>query len=239
MRGDRVYASVPVSGHRGVPLDKGIVMKKALLCATAAAGLVSVGATAHAQEGWYGIGKVGAVVDGIQDIDATSSNNGQIDSRLTPNVDPVFGLGLGYGFDTFRLEGVLSYRNNKMDVPDTFIGIKPAATVGPNGAGSTRVTNLMVNAIKDFDVGGSIKPYLGLGVGAARVDTRVSSLYDINTGGPANGFDDSDTAFAWNALAGFGIKVSEQLTVDIGYTYTAAQDLNYTGFDGDYESRWY
>src|SRR6218665_2307186 len=93
---------------------RGTVMKKALLCATAAAGLVTVGATAHAQEGWYGVGKVGAVVDGIQDVDATGPNkNGQVDALLSPKADPVFGLGLGYGFGDFRLEGAVCYPNNK------------------------------------------------------------------------------------------------------------------------------
>ena len=237
MRGDRVYAPVPVSGHRGIPLDKGIVMKKALLCATAAATMVTAGATAHAQEGWYGIGKIGAVVDGIQDVDAASGNNGQIDTRMSPQVDPVYGLGLGYGFEAFRLEGVVTHRNSQMDVPDTFIGVQPAGTVGPEGRGSTRVTNLMINAVKDFNFGSAITPYLGIGVGAARVDSNVSSLYVTPGGAQANGFDESDTNWAWNALAGFGIKLSEQMTVDIGYTYTAAPDLEFPGFDGDYEGR--
>ncbi len=80
MRGDRVYASVPASRTPGNAFDKGNVMKKALLCASAAAAMVSAGATAHAQDGWYGVGKIGAVVDGLQDIDAASGVNGQIDT---------------------------------------------------------------------------------------------------------------------------------------------------------------
>ena len=112
-------------------------MKKALLCATAAATMVSAGATAHAQDGWYGIGKIGAVVDGIQDVDATSSNDGQIDTRSNPRVDPVYGLGLGYGLGNgVRLEGVVNYRNSKMDVPDSFIGVQPAGA-GGSGARAT------------------------------------------------------------------------------------------------------
>src|SRR5689334_16146825 len=57
---------------------RGTVMKKALLCATAAATMVSAGATAYAQDGWYGTGKIGAVVDGLQDVDAAGGANGRI-----------------------------------------------------------------------------------------------------------------------------------------------------------------
>ncbi len=93
----------------------------------------------------------------------------------------------------------------------------------------------MLNVIKDFNTTSNITPYLGLGVGAARVDTRVATLYQTPGGAQANGFDDTDTSFAWNALAGFGIKLGPQLTVDLGYTYTDAQQLAYTGVDGQYE----
>ena len=212
-------------------------MKRALLCATAAATMVSAGATAYAQDGWYGTAKAGLVVDGIEDIDASSGGNGMVDVRAAPDVDPVFGVGLGYGFDNgFRLEGVAGYRNVKLDVPDSFQGAQPPATVGPNGAGSTRVTNLMANAIYDFNRGGEgVKPYIGVGLGAARVDTRVATLYRTGTGLQANGFDDSDTSWAYNVVAGFGIPMGDQLTFDIGYTFLDAPELAYQGLDGTYE----
>src|SRR6185295_3098262 len=128
-------------------------------------------------------------------------------------------LSLGYGFgNTFRLEGAVTYRNVGLDVPDTFIGTKPAGTLGPSGIGSTRATTLMLNLIKDFNTDGNIQPYLGVGVGAARVDSRVATLFNTGSGTPRNGINDSDTTFAYNVLAGLGIKLSEQLTADIGYT---------------------
>jgi OOP family OmpA-OmpF porin len=216
MRGDRVPSPGDrFPGRRGIPLIKGNGMKKALLCATAAATMVSVGATAHAQTGWYGTAKVGAIVDGLQDIDNSTGNNGAIDERASPEVDAVYGAGLGYGFGNgLRLEGAVGYRNVEMEVPDSFIGVQPPGTFGPDGAGSTRVTTLMANLIKDFNTGGRVMPYLGVGVGAARVDSRAASLYGAG-GVQANGFDDSDTSFAYNVLAGFGIRMSEQLTADI------------------------
>src|SRR5215510_5593373 len=109
-------------------------MKKALLCATAAA-TMAAGAAAHAQTGWYASGKLGAVVDGIQDIDATPGANGKLDVRASPQVDPVYGLGLGYGLSNgIRLEGVVDYRNVDLDVPDSFVGTRPPNRAGPSGA---------------------------------------------------------------------------------------------------------
>ncbi|MCF8508100.1 MAG: outer membrane beta-barrel protein, partial [Hyphomonadaceae bacterium] len=215
-------------------------MRKALLCATAAATMVSAGATAYAQEGWYGTAKVGAIVDGLQDVDFAGggSSNGALDVTADPEVDAVFGLGIGYGFGGgLRVEGALGYRNVDLTVPDTFLGVRPAGRVGPDGAGSSRVSTAMINVLKDFPIeGSSIAPYLGLGAGGARVDSRAASTYLTGTGAQANGFDDSDTVLAYNALAGFGIKMGDQLTVDIGYTYTAAPDLAFTGIGGNYES---
>ena len=111
-------------------------MKKALMCATAAATMVSAGATAYAQDGWYGTAKVGAIVDGIEDVDfAGGAANGAIDTRAAPEVDPVFGVGLGYGFaGGIRVEGVVGYRNVELEVPDTFLGVLPAGRVGPSAS---------------------------------------------------------------------------------------------------------
>jgi opacity protein-like surface antigen len=142
--------------------------------------MVSAGAVAHAQGGWYGTAKVGAIVDGLQDIDAKSPvANGALDTRADLEVDPVYGIGLGYAYDNgLRLEGVFGYRNVDLDVPDTLVGTRPAGRVGPNGAGSTRVTDLMFNAIQDFKFEGSkITPYLGIGAGAARVNSRAASTF--------------------------------------------------------------
>ncbi|MDZ4762793.1 MAG: outer membrane beta-barrel protein, partial [Alphaproteobacteria bacterium] len=211
-------------------------MKKALLCATAAATLVSVGATAHAQEGWYGAARLGVVVEGIVDIDAPRNVNGSLDDRGSMNADATYGVGLGYGFTNgIRLQTDVNYANIGLDIRDAFIGARPAGRVGPDGKGSVRSTTLMVNAIKDFNRGGTVMPYLGVGAGAIRADVRAASLYFSGTGQPANGFDDSDTTWAYNALAGLGFKLSERLTADIGYTYTGADDLNFNaGVDGPY-----
>ena len=73
-------------------------MKKALLCATAAATMVGAAGVANAQTGWYGTAKLGFTVDGLQDVDAASGVNGQVDSREKINVDNVYTGGFGYGF---------------------------------------------------------------------------------------------------------------------------------------------
>jgi OmpA-OmpF porin, OOP family len=210
------------------------------MCATAAATMVSAGATAYAQDGWYGTAKAGVIVDGLQDVDFVGGGpiNGALDVAADTAVEPVFGVGLGYGFDGgIRVEGALGYRNVNLVVPDSFLGTLPLGRRGPDGAGSSRVSTAMINVLKDFPIEGSaISPYLGIGAGGARVDSRAASTYLTGTGAQANGFDDSDTVLAYNAMAGFGIKMGEQLTVDLGYTYTSAPDLAFIGIGGNYES---
>ncbi|HBH44098.1 MAG TPA: cell envelope biogenesis protein OmpA, partial [Hyphomonas atlantica] len=48
----------------------------------------------------------------------------------------------------------------------------------------------------------------------------------------ANGFGDSDTGFAYQGLLGLGYKVSEKLTLDLGYRYKVAEDLEFGGYNG-------
>ena len=49
---------------------------------------------------------------------------------------------------------------------------------------------------------------------------KVSAIDTLtNTGSAVNGIDDSETAFAYQALAGFGFGLTEQLTFDLGYRY--------------------
>ena len=156
--------------------------------------MVSAAAASDPQSGWYGTAKIGAIVDGIQDVDAKNPVvGGMIDTNATPQSDLVYGAGLGFGFDSgLRLEGVFEHRNVELEVADTFLGLQPLGTSGPDGAGSTRVTDLMFNVIQDFKNDSKFTPYLGIGIGAARVNSRVSSLYSA---GPAqaNGFNDSGT----------------------------------------------
>lgn len=83
-------------------------------------------------------------------------------------------------------------------------------------------------------------PYVGGGVGAINVKLRKQGV-----GGIGTLIDDDDTAFAYHLDAGVGINLQsvfsgsslfEKTSLDIGYRYTAADNLDFTARDGSRSS---
>lgn len=68
----------------------------------------------------------------------------------------------------------------------------------------------MVNLFYDFNRGGRVQPYVGAGVGYGRLD-----FLDLD-----------DSGFAWQAMAGVGIALSERATLDIGYRHFELNSLS-------------
>jgi outer membrane protein OmpA-like peptidoglycan-associated protein len=132
-------------------------------------------------------------------------------------------LGLGYAFaNNFRLEGEFAHRANDFSDFD----------------GDVTAWALMANLYYDFNRGGRFEPYVGLGVGGAQIETG-------GVIGPIS-FDDDDTVFAYQAMIGVAIGLSQQWDLDLGYKYFVAPDVGVDGifdietpepisFDGDYE----
>jgi opacity protein-like surface antigen len=133
-----------------------------------------------------------------------------------------FGLGLvgGYDFGTYRLEGEFAYRkNNNNEATDN------GATTNLSGDYSSMA--LMVNGYYDFrTVSPVFVPYLGAGIGAARLTFKVPA----SGGDPA--FDSSSTVFAYQLAAGVGYVVSKEFTLDLGYKYFATAEPEFTHPDG-------
>ena len=169
-------------------------LKRTLALAALMAGASSV---ANANEGWYGRFDVGWSVDGEIDDGATSEDLED---------DFIGSGGVGYGFlNGFRLEGAVDYRNNETDVSSI----------------EAKVWSAMANLYYDFNRGGTLQPYLGLGVGYANADIDVVG--------------DSDS-IAYQGLAGVGWRMGDRATLDLGYRYFAAPELSYPGFpDVEYE----
>ncbi|HEV8615149.1 MAG TPA: outer membrane beta-barrel protein [Methylomirabilota bacterium] len=83
--------------------------------------------------------------------------------------------------------------------------------------GSFRNYLLMANAYYDFKFFGPIKPYVGFGLGAARVhedwnafSERTGRFFDV---------DETRTEFAYQGRAGIGYEVNKWLDLSLGYRY--------------------
>ena len=164
---------------------------------------------AHATEGWYG----------RVDAGYSFENDFAIDDG------PTFGLsaagdgdwsqylGLGYAMQNgFRLEGEVSHRWGELD-PTPLI----------DQGGDVHAYAAMINLYYDFNRGGGFEPYLGVGVGAARINANA------HDGTLPSHLDGEDTSIAYQALAGVAIGLGEQLDLDIGYRYFVAPEGEYGG----------
>jgi OmpA-OmpF porin, OOP family len=202
-------------------------MKRVLQGATALAAVMAA-APAFATEGWYGRVDAGYALDGNLESVRSSVTVPAFETRSLDQ--DWLGTGaIGYAFDNgFRLEGELGYRYNDIE-------IQPANVNGRGG--NAHAGSAMINGIFDFNRGGGIEPYVGLGVGLGRVYAHSNNT----PGTPAafQGFDDSDTGLAWQAMAGLGLAVSEQLTIDVGYRYFAVPNLEFVGRVGTSTPRSY
>ncbi|UPT61534.1 MAG: OmpA family protein [Hyphomonadaceae bacterium JAD_PAG50586_4] len=189
---------------------------KSRITKTVAIAAVMAGASGAAQatEGWYGRADVGYSLESTVDGNVDGENfSGDLEN------DWMGALGLGYAFaNGFRTEGELAYRYNDWEGE---IDTVPAA-------GYARSWSAMANLFYDFNRGSSVEPYLGVGVGAARVGAGIDGIGS-----------DEDTVLAYQAMAGIAFGISEQLDLDIGYRYFMAPEVEYEAsglpIDVDYE----
>ena len=199
-------------------------MRKHLAMLALTALMAGIATSAHAQGSWYVRGDLGYSVGGQLDTSFEVNDEEELETRpqsahsggkagpqaLTISQsfdfedDWMFDAAVGHGYDNgFRAEVELARRDN--DISNTTV--------------DAQATSLMINGYYDFNRGGRFQPYVGLGVGYAKVD--------IN--------NDDDSNFAWQAMAGVGVPVNQNLTLDLGYRFMSVDDLDFSGLNADYE----
>ncbi|KPH57570.1 OmpA family protein [Novosphingobium sp. ST904] len=119
------------------------------------------------------------------------------------------GAVLGYDFGPFRLETEASYRQ------------APVKSFG----GDASNLSFMVNGLLDFGPDDGLQGFVGGGAGVARVD--------------ADFIDDSDTGFAWQAIAGVRAPISSHWDVGLKYRFMNVANVDLVDVDGSSVStRW-
>lgn len=127
-----------------------------------------------------------------------------------------FSGAVGIAQGPWRAELEIIYQENDFDsatVTATIFG----TTITASGKleGDTSSLAFMANGYYDIDTGSPVKPYLGLGVGIARVeinDLRIagSSLTPVNV---------DDTVFAFQAIVGASYEINPNLDLTLNYRY--------------------
>jgi opacity protein-like surface antigen len=193
--------------------------------------------------GWYLRGDIGFSNQHVDRLNnALNAGNFTSDQRLGFDTGGVFGLGAGYQFNNwFRADITAQFRGNTNFHGLEVITFPNGGAIG-NGADTYGASKsewlFLANAYADLGTWWCITPFIGAGVGTARVqianftDQGLGSLFPPGSGiGPSTAFADTASRwnFAWALHAGLAYKVSPNLTVELAYSYINMGD----GITGD------
>ena len=177
-------------------------MRKLVLGVALASTAMATPALAR-NDAWYVEANAGAMtVENIENLTG-SGQVGVMDTRTGYD----FGGIVGYDFGGFRLESEVSYRRAEEKTYDTGALVLPDSQFG----GGAEALSFMVNGLLDFGPDDGLQGFVGGGVGVSRAKIAVISRF-----APSN-ISDSDTGFAWQALAGVRAPLSS--AVDVGLRY--------------------
>lgn len=150
--------------------------------------------------------------------------NRSVDTDTGWGVVPSIGYRYGNGL---RTEFELGYRSNDVD----------SVSGSTFGGGQIKVKSAMLNLLYDVGTGSRITPYIGGGIGYARV--KYDNVRPVGVG--FGHIDDSDGVFAYQGIAGLSYWVSDALELAAEYRYFATKDPDYgtsagVPVEGEYQS---
>ncbi|WP_255254695.1 outer membrane protein, partial [Novosphingobium sp. Chol11] len=184
-------------------------MRKLALAAALATSALATPALAR-DDSWY-IG-IESGVTIVEDQDITFSpgfdpfTGAPTASTTLENVDYHKGWDadavIGYDFGGFRLEAEAGYKRAKVDLDNSQFG------------GSVSALSFMLNGLLDFGSDDGLQGFVGGGVGVSRAKLANDLV------------NDSDTGFAWQALAGIRYPLTNNLDVSLKYRFFNQDDIN-------------
>jgi opacity protein-like surface antigen len=186
--------------------------------AVAAAGLVTAN-PASAKFYIFGSG----MWTSVQDADVQQGTG----SAGTLEHETGWGIAGGVGYiigPKLRSELEIGYRSNDVE------RLTVPAFNAPAGAasGDVSVFSGMVSAYYDIVTWGPITPYLGAGVGFGNIDVDIT-VAGVNR-------THSDTAFAYQGMAGIRYALTTSVDVKVGYRYFALLDPQFGSTESEYAS---
>jgi opacity protein-like surface antigen len=198
--------------------------------------------------GWYLRGDIGFSNQSVKDVklDNPANYSGLSSFRQTTNFDaaPTFQVGVGYQFNNwFRADVTGQYRGKaNFKGTDNFTfpwGGGVASGIDNYNASKSEVL-ILANAYADLGTWWCVTPFIGAGIGTARVsingftDTGANNANFTGLGVPvvsgppvasfATALSDSKWNFAWALHAGVGYKVTPNVTLELAYHYVNMGD---------------
>ena len=198
--------------------------------------------------GWYLRGDIGFSNQKVNDLhygrESAYSQLTSFDQQSSFDSAGIFGVGAGYRVNSwFRADVIGQYRGNaNFKAVDRFTGSAGGvAYSGTDNYGASKSEWLvMANAYVDLGTWWCITPFIGAGVGGARVsisnftDNGVNSL-PFSAVSYASAPTGSKWNVAWAAHAGLAYNVNPNLVLELAYSYVdlgPGQTGVLTTFDG-------
>lgn len=142
------------------------------------------------------------------------------------------GGNIGYDFGPFRAEAEVSYRRARVDSARASVPLATSGFPAPAGSyeqasGNTTALSFMVNGLLDFGEDNGLQGFVGGGAGVARIKDR------LRISGAADTLNDSDTVFAWQAIAGVRAPINKNVDVSLKYRFFNAPDVKLIDIGGN------
>ena len=182
--------------------------------------------------GWYLRGDVGfsnQSVSRVLDTNSTAYNNVAVSQTSSFDSAGIFDVGVGYAFNNwFRADVTAQWRGkSNFTGLDVVTGTGPfAGFVGTDLYTATKSEFVfLANAYFDLGTWWSVTPFIGGGIGTARVSIADFSdtgdfinggaqFHSLNYAGQASKWN-----FAWAAHAGLAYRVTPSVTLELAYSY--------------------
>ena len=182
--------------------------------------------------GWYLRGDVGfsnQSVSRVLDTNSTAYNNVAVSQTSSFDSAGIFDVGVGYAFNNwFRADVTAQWRGkSNFTCLDVVTGTGPfAGFVGTDLYTATKSEFVfLANAYFDLGTWWCVTPFIGAGVGTARVSIADFSdtgdfinggaqFHSLNYAGQASKWN-----FAWAAHAGLAYRVTPSVTLELAYSY--------------------
>ena len=187
--------------------------------------------------GWYLRGDIGMTNQHLKQLNNPGDPNAALFTSTGMGFDSaaLFDIGVGYQFNNwFRADVTGEYRGNSQ-----FFGTDHITYVGGVGTDTYHATKnewvVLANAYVDLGTWWCITPFIGAGVGGARVSINNFTDQGIANNGagalPGLAFGDNVSKWnlAWALHAGVAYKVTPNFTVELAYRYLDMGD----GLTGD------